>query len=94
MIQNRRKFISTIAVAGASIPFTSAFTSKLPGFQEKKYPVRMFSKPLDSYDFGFMCECLLKSGIEGFDLTVRPGGKVEPAGVETALPKLVSGKEI
>jgi L-ribulose-5-phosphate 3-epimerase len=89
MTQNRREFISTIAVAGVSLPLSSAFGSILPGSAEKSYPVRMFSKPLDSYDFGFMCECLVKSGISGFDLTVRPGGKVEPAIVESALPKLI-----
>jgi sugar phosphate isomerase/epimerase len=37
-----------------------------------------------------MCECLKGAGIEGFDLTVRPGGKVEPDKVETDLPKLVA----
>ncbi len=88
MEQNRRKFISTIA-AGAAIPFVKGFGSILPGSAERKYPVRLFSKPIDSYDFDFMCECLVKSGIEGFDMTVRPGGKVEPASVETDLPKLV-----
>ena len=36
-----------------------------------------------------MCECAVKAGIGGFDLTVRPGGKVEPGVVETALPKLI-----
>lgn len=89
MKQNRREFISTMAVAGAAIPFASSLESYLPGPAEGKFPVRLFSKPLDSYDFGFMCECIAKSGIGGFDLTVRPGGKVEPAAVETTLPKLV-----
>lgn len=88
MEQNRRKFISTIAAAGAAIPFVKDFGSILPGSVESKYPVRLFSKPIDSYDFDFMCECLVKSGIEGFDMTVRAGGKVEPATVETDLPKL------
>jgi L-ribulose-5-phosphate 3-epimerase len=89
MIQNRRKFISTMAVAGAAIPFTSTLGSFEPDVAEVNFPVRLFSKPIDSYDFGFMCECVIKSGIKGFDLTVRPGGKVEPAAVETALPNLV-----
>jgi L-ribulose-5-phosphate 3-epimerase len=89
MKQNRREFISTMAVAGAAIPFTSTLGTYLSESAEIKFPVRMFSKPLDSYDFGFMCECIAKSGIGGIDLTVRPGGKVEPAAVETALPKLV-----
>jgi sugar phosphate isomerase/epimerase len=37
-----------------------------------------------------MCECAVKAGIGGFDLTVRKGGKIEPSNVETDLPKLVS----
>jgi L-ribulose-5-phosphate 3-epimerase len=89
MLQNRRKFISTITAAGAAIPFVKGFNSMLPGSAESKYPIRLFSKPIDSYDFNFMCECLVKSGIGGFELTVRPGGKVEPASVETVLPKLI-----
>ncbi len=36
-----------------------------------------------------MCECTAKAGIGGLDLTVRPGGKIEPAEVEDKLPKLV-----
>jgi L-ribulose-5-phosphate 3-epimerase len=89
MIQSRRDFISTMAIAGAAIPLTSNIESYLSGPEENKFTVRLFSKPLDSYDFGFMCECLTKSGIKGFDLTVRPGGKVEPAVVDTELPKLI-----
>lgn len=89
MIQNRRKFISTVAVAGAAMPFAPGLESYFPASTENKFQVRLFSKPLDSYDFGFMCECITKSGIGGIDLTVRPKGKVEPAAVETVLPKLV-----
>jgi L-ribulose-5-phosphate 3-epimerase len=89
MRQNRREFISTLAIAGAAIPFSSTLGSYLPEYAGTKFPVRLFSKPLDSYEFGFMCECIAKSGIGGIDLTVRPGGKVEPAVVETTFPKLV-----
>ena len=90
MILNRRQFITTVAAAGAALPFASGLNSIVPGAAENKFPVRLFSKPLDSYDFGFMCECAVKSGIGGLDLTVREGGKVEPASVENTLPKLVS----
>ena len=79
-----------MAVAGASIPFASGLNSFFSPSAENNFQVSLFSKPLDSYDFGFMCECLTKSGIGGIDLTVRPGGKVEPANVEFALPKLVN----
>jgi len=90
MIQSRRKFLSTIAVAGAVMPFTSGIASYLSEPGESKFPVRLFSKPLDTYEFGFMCECITKSGIGGIDLVVRPGGRVEPAVVETELPRLVA----
>lgn len=89
MTQNRRQFISAIAAAGAAIPFSGAFDQYYaPEDTPGKFPVRLFSKPIDNYDFSFMCECLLRSGINGFDLTVRQGGKVEPLKVETDLPKL------
>ncbi|HLP72020.1 MAG TPA: TIM barrel protein, partial [Bacteroidales bacterium] len=58
--------------------------------QAEKYPLRLFSKPIDAYDFGFMCEVVSRCGIGGWDMTVRPGGKIEPAKVETDLPKLVA----
>jgi L-ribulose-5-phosphate 3-epimerase len=88
MKQDRRTFISTMAIAGAAIPFASGIGSIIPQSPSKEYPVRLFSKPLDGYDFDFMCECIAASGIGGIDLTVRPGGKVEPSTVETDLPKL------
>ena len=90
MKQNRRKFIATVAAAGASIPFVPAISENIFPQTINKYPLRIFSKPLDTYDFGFICECISKSGIGGIDLTVRPGGKVEPADVETKLPAFVT----
>jgi len=88
MVQNRRKFISSI-VAGATIPLISNINPFLPVFGEPTFPIRLFSKPLDGYDFDFMCECVAESGIGGFDLTVRKGGKIEPLNVERELPDLV-----
>jgi len=88
MTQSRREFISSLASAGAALPLISKMDFNTESFPENKYPVRLFSKPLDSYEFDFMCECLLKSGIGGFDLTVRQGGKVEPSHVESVLPGL------
>lgn len=90
MKQNRREFIATMASAGAAIPLASKIDA-FSGMQAaEKYPVRLFSKPIDGYDFNFMCECLVKSGIKGWDMTVRKGGKIEPASVETDLPRLVA----
>lgn len=88
MKQNRREFLTTIAAASAAIPFATAMDAPQAP-KSKKYPIRLFSKPIDAYDFGFMCECATKAGIEGWDMTVRKGGKIEPASVETDLPRLV-----
>lgn len=90
MRQNRREFISTMAAAGASIPFLKSVNADIRAPQAEKYSLRLFSKPIDAYDFGFMCEVVSGCGIGGFDMTVRPGGKIEPAKVETDLPKLVA----
>lgn len=89
MAQNRREFIATIASAGAGLPLISGMNYEPESSPQSNYPVRLFSKPLDPYDFDFMCECLVRSGIGGFDLTVRPGGKAEPSQVESVLPRLV-----
>ena len=90
MKQNRREFITTIAAAGAAIPFVKLQPADKAYTPAKPYPVRLFSKPVDAFDFGFMCECLTRSGIGGFDLTVRPGGKVIPEKVEEDLPRLAA----
>ncbi|MDP4222200.1 MAG: TIM barrel protein [Bacteroidota bacterium] len=89
MKQNRRKFITTIAAAGAAIPFISAIEPLDTSPVNTKFPIHLFSKPLDAYEFDFMCECLVKSGIGGFDLTVRPKGKAEPAYIDSVLPRMV-----
>src|SRR5664279_1572009 len=86
MKQNRREFISTIA-AGAAIPIVSQLGKIIPSGSEQNFKINLFSKPLDSYDFDFTCECCVKSGIAGLDLTVRDAGKVLPATVETSLPE-------
>ncbi|HOS72995.1 MAG TPA: TIM barrel protein [Bacteroidales bacterium] len=93
MKQNRREFITKIAAAAAAIPFAKIHRPAPGNSSAERFPVRLFSKPLDEYDFSFMCECLKRSGIGGFDLTVRPGGKVIPERVENDLPRLAEEAE-
>ena len=78
-----------MVAAGVAVPILSDLQSLIPESDKNRFPIRLFSKPLDNYDFDFMCECVARSGIGGLDLTVRPGGKVEPASVETSLPELI-----
>lgn len=83
MITGRRSFIKTISGAAVTIPLAlRSMISAVPG----KNNLRLFSKPLDGFDFDFVCECVAMAGIGGIDLTVRPGGRVEPSNVATDLP--------
>lgn len=89
MSPNRREFISTLAAAGAALPFISSTGNDVSEPPVEKFPLRLFSKPLDAYDFGFMCEVTSAAGLGGFDLTIRKGGKVEPAEIDVKLPGLI-----
>lgn len=89
MRQTRRRFISTIAAGTIAVPLLSDIKALSTQPEKTRFPVRLFSKPLDSYDFDFVCECVSGTGIGGLDLTVRKGGKVEPAAVERSLPLLI-----
>jgi sugar phosphate isomerase/epimerase len=53
----------------------------------KPIPVYVFSKPLDRFETSFMADTLAGAGCDGFDLTVRPGGKVVPERAAEELPK-------
>ncbi len=87
MIQSRRKFISTVAVSTVALPLVSGFQSLVP--DNKYFKISLFSKPLDRYDDDFICQCLVNSGIEGIDLTVRKDGKIAPENVESDLPVFI-----
>jgi sugar phosphate isomerase/epimerase len=47
----------------------------------------MFSKHLQELPLPKVADTLLDLGLQGVDLTVRPGGHIEPAEVETKLPQ-------
>jgi len=78
-----------MAAAAAAIPFSGVLASEYTGRQVKKYLVSFFTKPLDKYEPEFMTETLALAEIEGFDLSVRPKGRVEPERVFDDLPKMI-----
>ncbi|MHC4914568.1 MAG: sugar phosphate isomerase/epimerase family protein [Planctomycetota bacterium] len=49
----------------------------------------VFSKRLQEMDFGELADGLRGAGFDGVDLTVRPGGHVEPGEVREGLPRAV-----
>ena len=85
----RREFIKDISVIGASLPFNGSFGLQFSEPQKKKFPISFFIKPLDEFELEFMSEALAKAGLDGYDITMRPKGRVEPERVEIDLPKVV-----
>ena len=77
MNYNRRKFIKGMAVATAAIPFSGVLASEINVRQKENYRISFFTKPLDKYELEFMTESLAMAGIDGYDLAVRPKGRVD-----------------
>ena len=82
-----------MSLAGASVSLggissaIAASEQEEPAAQKNTMPICFFSKPIDSFEVAFMADALAGAGFDAFDLTVRPGGKVEPARADTDLPK-------
>lgn len=94
MDYSRRNFIKGVAYATAAIPFHGAFASGNTLNAKDAYPISFFTKPLDGFGLEFMAETLAIAGIDGFDLAVRPKGRVEPERVADDLPKVIeTGKK-
>ena len=95
MKRNRRSFIekSLIMVAGVAtgirLPEIYGPSISTPSFPPDvdAFKVSLFSKQLQWLDFDKMADVLEKTGFDGVDLTVRPGGHVDPEKVERDLPK-------
>jgi sugar phosphate isomerase/epimerase len=83
-----------MAAAGLAMPVAGALGSRLSGGQSGNRPIAFFTKPLDGFEPEFMAETLAMAGINGFDLAVRPGGRVEPEKIDDELPKVIeTGKK-
>ncbi len=88
---SRREFIGTIALAGASVPFTlKSYGSNAKPEQTTTRAVHVFAKPLQWLGYDALAEVLAEAGAEGIDLAVRPGGHILPEKVKTDLPKAVA----
>ncbi|MGF1585553.1 MAG: sugar phosphate isomerase/epimerase family protein [Bacteroidales bacterium] len=86
---SRRRFIQATALTGAFMTYTDLISLMPMDNKKQNQKIFFFSKPLDKYETEFMSETLSMAGIDGFDLTVRPGGKVTPEKVTDDLPKVI-----
>lgn len=79
-------------VPGMHSPATAALVEpRAPGLRRPEDGIRIsvFSKNLQWLDYGGMAEEAANLGFDGVDLTVRPGGHVEPERVQEDLPKAI-----
>jgi L-ribulose-5-phosphate 3-epimerase len=92
MSLSRRNFVKSITAAGMAIPINglsgrNAGDSFLP--DPGKSRICAFSKLFQFLDYNQLSEVFAAAGLDGIDLTVRPGGHVEPENVKSDLPKAV-----
>ena len=90
---SRRTFIKQSAWASSAllVPYYGLSRSRLDMAEQpvKDLEVHLFSKHLQFLGYSDMCEVAKEMGFDGLDLTVRPGGHVEPEFVAEDLPKAV-----
>lgn len=82
-MQTRRQSIATISGA------TAALAMPAPKDTAQKFTICAFSKHFQWAGIEEMAQQCAAIGYEGVDLTLRPGGHVEPERVEQDLPKAV-----
>ncbi len=89
---SRRDFLRSAAIgtAGISLGATSAATDAATATGRAmaggKWKIHLFSKHLQFIGYREMADTLAACGLDGADLTVRPGGHVLPENVERDLP--------
>lgn len=87
---NRRNFIQTTGLSAAGLSLAgTGLTNSLATPIVKKRPVCAFTKCLQFLNFDEIGEVLSTLGFDGADITLRPGGQIEPADAKTALPLAV-----
>jgi L-ribulose-5-phosphate 3-epimerase len=82
-----------MAAAGVAIPLSGLSQVReldTMHHDRQKSKICAFSKLFQFLDYNQLAEVFAASGLDGIDLTVRPGGHVEPGNVKIGLPKAVS----
>lgn len=89
-MSNRRAFLKKAGLAGASLPFINTISNgAIFEAQKSKPQICYFTKHLQWLNFDDLGIALKEAGFDGADLTIRPGGHIEPDQAATVLPKAV-----
>lgn len=93
---NRRDFVKKTGMAAAGLaamPSLSGFPLDQVAEMGGSWNIYFFSKHLQFLDYQGAAEACAAAGMNGADLTVRPGGHVLPENVERDLPLAVKAFE-
>ncbi len=93
---SRRHFLEVLGLSGVGISLMgmsgpSVFHRSVP--DNDAWKIFMFSKHLQFLDYEGTAETMKEAGLDGADLTVRPGGHVSPENVKTDFPKVINAFE-
>ena len=83
----RRKLLQWAAASGLAAGVPALATSAAAPKDRPK--VCVYTEHFQSLPIPKVCAIFKQMGVEGLDLTVRPGGHIEPRDVKTELPKAV-----
>lgn len=86
---DRREFLGSCAVAGAGIVAASDAIAKDERKPLERPQVGVFTKSFQDRPIDEVCRIFRKMGLDGLDLTVRPGGHIDPKDVAEKLPAAV-----
>ena len=83
----RRNFIKTSGLSAAGIGLSSNGIAFPTAGKALKRPLCAFTKCMQFLNFDQIAEVLARLDFDGADITVRPGGQIEPENVKAELPK-------
>ena len=92
MTISRRNFVKSAAVSVAAVPlsgFINNDVTRLMSDISQRTKICAFTKLFQFLDYEQLAEVFAAAGTDGYDLTVRSGGHVEPANVKKDLPIVV-----
>ncbi len=96
-LPNRRTFLQQTARAGLAVAAGSAAFSqvRLAAAAESKSgnPLAVFSKSFQDRSIPQICRIFKEIGADGVDLTVRPGGHIDPKNAAEELPPAVQAAQ-
>ena len=95
MSVSRRNFVKSAAASVVAIPLvglTNHDATGIMSYKSQQTKICAFTKLFQFLDYDQLAEVFAAAGLDGYDLTVRSGGHVEPENVKKDLPRVVKGE--